>query len=441
MKAVCVALVAAAAALAYANPTVIYSEVPTSPTSDVPGLGGAKFDSFDRPFVSQDGSWWIISASSDLATSMDEVVIVGQGSTGATVVQEGVTEISTGEFAGFIDQTLGINNSGNYVYATNTDAAAQDEVIVRVIGGAQSVAAREGEATPIAGEVYGSSLHSPQIANDNSVGFVAPSTVGGLPSVDDNLVILKNNVLAQSNVTVPGGQAGGAVDTWQNFDFGDLHVAADGSYLLQGDTNNSDFNADDVVVVNGMVMIQEGSTLNGSASPVDIVSESTMEANGNWYARGDYENNVDFLVHNGATVAETGDAVPGGVAGETFSDAIFSSTFFTWAANGDGDYVYGATTSNPDVNADAVIVLNNASVLLRQGDQVDLDGDGVLDPFFIDIFNNDDMFLAGQVLYFTANLVDASGNAAGQAFMRFVIPEPAGAFALLSLAVVALRRR
>ncbi len=110
-----------------------------------------------------------------------------------------------------------------------------------------------------------------------------------------------------------------------------------------------------------------------------------------------------------------------------------------------GGFIYGATTDNPDPLANAVIVYNNLSVILSQGDAVDVDGNGLLDDdAFIDVFNNDDGFLTDdQTFYFTADLVDGLGNDLGQAFLTVQVPEPMTSVLLLTggLVVFGLRRR
>ncbi|MEC9373464.1 MAG: PEP-CTERM sorting domain-containing protein, partial [Planctomycetota bacterium] len=221
----------------------------------------------------------------------------------------------------------------------------------------------------------------------------------------------------------------------------DFFVSADGAnWMAQGDLNGAT-TGDDVLVYNNSVVIQEDSTLSGFASPVSAITESIMETNGDWYARGSNDDGQDWLLRNGALIAKTGDAIPGGLPGETISDALFGSAFFTMGGNNNGDVFWGATTSNLDPEADAVIVVNDM-VILRQGDAVDLDGNGLLDDgVFVDIFNNDDGFLTDDLkYYFTADLVDANGSSLGQAFLRIEVPAP-GALALFGLAGLAGCRR
>ncbi len=423
--------------------TVIYSEIASSGTSMVPGLGGALFDSFDRPYASADGSWWIISASSDLDTSEDEVLIVGSGTTGAVVVREGTQAdwAGAGELVGLIDQRASINNSGHYAFATNlggTASTSADEQIV-MYNGAFSAVATEGDAVPgFPSDAYGTSLDSASITNAGAVSFRAPSTSGALGSDDDDFLISNGAVFAQENNTVPGG----ASDAWDNFDTDDFSFAADGTrWLAQGDLTG-DSTTDDVVVVNGSVAIREGGAISGISGVVETIVESTMHSNGDWFARGDMDSQDDWLVYNGELVAKTDDAVPGGLLGETLDDTPFSATFFSMTGDGDGNFVYGATTSNADTAANAVLVYNNEFVLLREGDAVDVDGNGLFDDgAYLSVFNNDDAFLTPDGwYYFTADLIDDAGGSLGQAFMRIQVPAP-GAMAPLALGGLMISRR
>jgi len=439
------ALAAALATSALAQgPTVIYSEISTSPTSVVPGLGGALFDSFSRPFASPDGSLWIMRASSNLATSEDDVLIIGSGVTGAVGVQEGTQApwAAAGELVGLLDESLSINDSGHYAFATNLGGTAPTTADEQIVGwtGAFSAVATEGDGVPgFAGEVYGISLFSPLISNGGAFGFGAPTTVGALGSDFDDFLIFNNTVVAQEGVTVPGG----STDAWDLFDTNDFYVAGDGvRWLAQGDVLG-DTAADDVVVVNGNVAIREDGAIAGIAGPVETILESFMNSNGDWFARGDVDSQEDWVVVNGLLAAQSGDTVPGGLPGETYDDAVFSSTFFSMTGDGAGNYVLGATTSNADPLADAVLVYNNDFVFARQGDPVDLDGNGLFDDdLYLNVFNNDDAFLTPDGwYYFTADLMDELGVAAGQAFLRMRVPEPTSLSLLVLGAAAALRRR
>ena len=415
------------------GPIVIFSEVAGDPTAQVPGLPpGTEFDSFDRIYQSPDGSMWIMSASSNLPTSEDEVIIIGFGPTSAgsaVVVREGTpASWALGENIGFIDRNLGINNAGHYAFANNTNGpTATDEYIILWDGSFSVVAQQGGEVPGFPGNAFGSTLNSPHILNNDMVGFRAPSTVGDLPFTDDDFLFLGTTVVAQENVTVPGNQAGGATEPWDAFDSQDYyHSTSDGSsYIIQGDLTGST-SSDDVVVVNGLVVVQEDYPVAGMPSPVSTIREVSMTSNGDWFVRGGNDDSQDWIVYNGSVLSATGDEVPGSGGTEFYDDGVFSATFFAMTGNSLGDYVIGSTTDNPDVEADAILVFNGTDVIARQGDPVDLDGNGLFDDdTFLDIFNNDDAFLTNDLMYyFTATLQDGTGGGLGQAFMA--VPLGAG---------------
>jgi hypothetical protein len=444
------ALALAVASAGAAVPTVLFSNIASSPTSDVPGLAGVKFQpgtgsaQFDRIFLSPNNQYWAFAAFNDSgSTADDEMLITGSGLTSAgamLVAREGSMLSGIGENAGPLDQQVGIANNGDLAFATNTDGpTASDDYILRWdrAGGTFSAAAQEGQPVPgIAGEAY-SSLATPRMDGTGKIGFNEQFSVGALPTSDDEFLIFGGAIVVQTGVT-PVGNPG---ELWQNIDAGDFFVSGDGTqWLAQGDTDAS--SGDDIVAVNNVVVIREDDTLSGLADPVSSISNVWMGANGDWMARGSNDGGQDWVVRNGKVEAATGDDVPGTGGTEKFSDANYSSTFFTMVTNGVGDFIFGGTTDNPDAAKDAVLVYNGTQVIARQGDAVDLDGNGLLDDgLYLDIFNDDDMILTDNgELVFLAELADDTGAQVGQAYITYIIPEPA-TLSLLALGGIALLRR
>ncbi len=409
--------------------TAIYSEIAADPSSLVPaGAGvpaGTLFLSFDRPYRSPDGLSWIISAGTSLLAAEDEVIIVGAGAVGATVVREGTAfgTPTAGELVGLIDRNLGLTNAGEYVFATNTSGpTVSDEYIVRFDGVGWVAAAQEGAAVPtMPTELLGISLDSASILSDGvTVAYRAPSTVGALGIEFDDFLIRGAGIDAQEGTTIPGNQALGATEFWDNFAIEDYYVSSDGlTYVANGDLMGAT-TGDGVVVVNGDVVIQEDSLVPGTGltSPIATIVEAVLTPNGRWFVRGGNDDLQDWVVSDGDLLALRSEPIVLGTS-EVYSDVLFAATFFWMAADGIGNYVIGGTTSNPDVEADAVLVLNGTTVLARQGDPVDLNGNGLPDDdAFIDIFNNDDGFLTDAgLLYFTADLQDGLGAALGQGLL------------------------
>jgi hypothetical protein len=438
---------------AFGQARVIYSDIATSPTSLVPGGGGIRFSTFDRPYRSPDGLRWAFTADTDAATTIDEVVVHGSGLVGALGAREGVTDLGGGELVGLLDRNLSLRNDGDYCYGTNTSGATTTDEVIACFdlgGGTTSVPAREGDAAgAIANAFLGLSVHSSNYTNGGALGFSSSSLTGaGVTAATNAGVFLGGATIAQKGVTVPALQQDGGSRAWELFDFEEVYFSADGTHhAITGDLVGGLATTDDVFVVDGVVEIQEGFIIpdSGFASPVasNGILEGLMMSNGDWMSRGENADDGDWVLRNGSVVATTADLVPGGLPGETFSKAIFDATFFTMAGNNVGDFVYGGTTSNPDPEFDAVVVYNDLSVIARQGDPVDVDGNGLFDDnAFLDVFNNEDMFLTDDNwLYFTADLRDGASTSIGQAFMRLAVPEPATLAFTLCGAMFLLRRR
>ena len=159
--------------------SIIHTNYTGQPSAQVPGLPGVEFSIFDRPFASPNGNW-ILTATTTLPVAEDEIVLVN----GAVVAREGTPTGVPGpvENAGLIDTRVFINDAGEWVYATNTDAATTiDEVIIKVSGGVPSIAAREGDTVTA---LQARPTAEPQFASDPSDGgaaCVVVQTVGVRP--------------------------------------------------------------------------------------------------------------------------------------------------------------------------------------------------------------------------------------------------------------------
>ncbi len=452
-----VGLCAAASAGPFGLISVIFTNVVGAPANAVPGMQGVGFfagtgTQFERPYRSADGTRWTIRARANLAASEDQMIITGMGPTSAgaqVILREGDNAPwdPTVTVETLTRRTRGINNNGDVAFSANTSHAttADEHIIRRNANGTWDVIAREGDATPIAGGTYGLTLDSAHILNNGDVGFIGTSLLG-LTSTTNAAAFRGGSVIAQKGVDVPGGQAGGGTALWQNFTVDEFYSSADGAhYMLQGDTDAAT-TADGIIVVDGQVVIQEGVTvLAGFANAVSTANrESFMMSNGDWFARGsNATDNLDWVVRNGNVVARTGDAITGATT-ESWSDTTgFSATFFFMAGDNLGNYVVGGVTDAADPAANAVIVYNGSTVLLREGAMIDINGDGLMnDDAFVSVMNNDDGFLTDDGhFYFTADLRDGAGASLGQAFLVMAVPAPSSALVLAAGGLVSLRRR
>ncbi|MEO8198037.1 MAG: hypothetical protein ABI689_15070 [Thermoanaerobaculia bacterium] len=398
------------------------------PTADVPGLPGVHFrpgtgsTHFDRPFGSPSGHWAIV-AFTDLATSADQIILFDD----QVVAHEGSPVVfGSPELCGPIDQTLGVDdfNTGGVIYATNTDAPdSSDEVLALAAPSFPgSIAVREGQVAGGSGETIGSILESPRTSRqgDNFTISLNADLMQGVPGAENDWLFVASSIVAKSSVTFPPGQLDH--EPWENFDTGALWVTPDSaSWLVQGDLAGST-TTDDVVAVDGAVVVQEGVILAGTAftEPVDdngIVGVH-MAANGRWFVRGNNDTTeADWIYSNGAVLAARGQEIfPG--SPEHWSDTEFADLFFLHVGNGHDHFVIGGVTDGL-TNLNGVLVLDNEIVLAREEDPVDLDGDGIGDGYFIDAFGNDDGYLSDEGdFYFAATVQDVDGISVGQGLFR-----------------------
>ncbi|MEM6672036.1 MAG: hypothetical protein AAF726_04290 [Planctomycetota bacterium] len=398
------------------------------PESQVPGLPGVFFDpgtgttDFDRVYGSPGGNW-IITAFADLPSDEAELVLVN----GTVVQREGQPGPWTGgtENAGSFDRRCDVNDSGDFTFATNTDGAANDDYIVTNVGGAWGFAAREGDAIgPLPGNTYDDLIDSPIMLASGAVGFSADGIDGAVPSTQDDILVLDGTLLLQEGVSIPAGQAAGAMEFMENFDLSDFFATEDGAnWLIQGDLTG-DSASDDVVILNGNVVLQEGTIVPGSTftDPIDFagIFAVYLDEGGNWFARGDNDvSSVDWIVRNGTLLKTLGDPIFAG-ATEVFDDTTFAPGFFMHIGNSFGDYIIGGVTNSVNLDANAVLVKNDERVICREGDPVDLDGNGMLDDdAFIGTFGDDDGHLDDDgMLYLVVQIEDANGDVRGQAVLR-----------------------
>jgi uncharacterized repeat protein (TIGR01451 family) len=402
----------------------VFSDIAGHPTNVVPGLPGASFSSFDQPFRSPNGKLWTISVDTDLATTMDELILVGTRCSALTRIQEGVSVIDPNilETVGLIDQDMGITDNGDLAFTTNSDGpTAADELVLKWNNSTMTldVIAREGDFAAATGFNYSTSLGSCDIDAFGQVWMVV-DTDGATDF--DQFVLSKNGNLVQiqEGVTLPNGET----REWDSVITSSLGVSADGSvWAVRGDMVG-DPNTEGIFAVNNTIMLQEDVVIPGSgfSARVDSYLASQVFSDGSWVVRGDNNDQLDWIVRDGAVEAATDEPISAG-SPERYSDGWFSSAFFGFAANNLGSLVIASTTnaggdeSNDD--SDAVLVLNG-EVVSREGDPVDLDGNGLLDDGVrINTYGNDDMILTDDYqLYTTATLRDDAGASVGDAFLR-----------------------
>lgn len=418
------------------TPHVIFSNIQTSPTSIVPDTGGLErfktgtTTQFDRMFLSPNGRHWIIRALANTATTSDELVITGQWaeSAGASLrAREGSPTGFDGSINfGIIRQQMGINNAGQYAFSADTTAATtMDDVVVRGLGMAQVLIAREGDTIPSTTDLFGSTNDSVHILENGTVRFRSGALQNAIG--EDALVQMTGpatgSMLERTNVFSPAGQLFSPAQVADIFTANSFRSNYDGSLYILGVDMLGPTTTDYVTVVNSSVVGQEGAVLPGSSFTSNVTSMDTASGTrtiaGNSYCfRGSNADTIDWVFSDGSVRAMTDSPIHVGSA-ELFDDALFAATFFSNAVNSLGDYAIGGTTNNPDALKNAVVIFNDKYLIARESDPVDVDGDRMYnDNAFISVFNNDDAVLTRDgKYYFMADLKDGANATIGQAFL------------------------
>lgn len=442
------------------NLTVLFSNIAASSTSDVPGIPGLKFKpgtgtatAFDRLFVSPDGNRWVFGGFVDAATTADDVIVTGFGTTAAgasVVVRAGdPTSFNPGVNYNVINTHMSINNAGQIAFSGNTSAASS-QFIGFFDGTSVQQVAQQGGASPIGGANWTATLNGANVTGDGRVGYQGSTT----PTPTQYLTVLDGNVLSQNAVTVPTGQLAAPDQPNNVLTSNSFRVSDDGTQFMYRTTLSGPTATNTIVALNNNVLAQLGAPVPGWSNVANVSSIASeagsvqLSRNGaHWAFRGAVNdgvgavNQTDFVLVDGNVVAATDQAIHAG-ATERFDDALFGQTFFMNITNNVGDYVVGGVTDNADLSRNAVLVFNDSFVVAREFDPVDLDGNGLFDDdVFISVFGNDDAALTDNLdLFFTASLMNSQGTLVGNALIVIKIPSP-GAASLLGLAGLAFARR
>ncbi len=169
--------------------------------------------------------------------------------------------------------------------------------------------------------------------------------------------------------------------------------------------------------------IQEGAIIPGSSFAANVTSTAAahMGGDGNWYAYGSNvgTNTNDWAVRNGVVVGAAGTPAYTG-ATENWSDTApltpgttggYSALFF--GATGLGStYVLAGVTDFVDGFSNGVVATATASVL-REGDAVDLNGNGLDDDNAVINTFRDDRLMVGADGYLYAVVSVRSKNVCG----------------------------
>lgn len=430
-----IAFLAVATAVAGVDPPPHIEVIYTKKTGDAKALvPGAKnldgtpavteWRAIEDFSLSPDGDRWMVKGRTQLGSDAETVMVLGGGATGTMFAQEGQPFIGAAvdELYDFFDSPspVSFDTLGNFVFSARAKggATSDDEKVIFVDSlGNQTLILQQGDAAlgltdnppgNSGDELFGNSIGSVQILETaDQVQFVN-TPITNLHSTRYPAFFRGDTAFRQSGISAIDGEI------WDNFDLSDAGGTPDGAHwYAEGDTENANTAIDDILAVDDVVVLREGSTVGGSSVIYADLFATRMSTNGNWISRGDDPSDNDWMVINGVLVAKTGDPI---VTGSTENwGAILSAI----AINDRGDYILIGNTDVGNTAIDEVMVLNGTRVVAREGDAVDLDGNGLPDD---DAFigrgvdtnaafaANDVLLTENRTVYFIANLRDSAGN-------------------------------
>jgi len=414
---------------------VIYSKKTGHPTATVPGAvdfagqpEAAEFRGIERLVVSPDGSRWFVQARTTQNDRRDLAVIAGQGTTGSLLNVGGVkfqegqpAPIGSGVNDGFVDffpSGLGrFDDQNRYVLGVRartvqnfvgTSSVSSPAAMRAVVWDGTNLTVPVKQTDPYTGLID----LAPNISGDETVGNSAGSfhllsdlRVGSHDTSPSNLSSLRRPVLAydrvgfqQAGVGSLIGLGGSGSAVWSTIDAHSFYTTPSNSAWIASGTAfiNGGTPAQAVLVRSGTVVLQAGQSVSPGGPTLGAVSQNQMTANGRWIARGRDNSGTgaaapDWAVRENSLVARTGDPITPG------STELWGDTFYAVAINRNGDYLVMGNTNAIEPGRNEVAVLNGTTVVFREGDPIDLDGNGQFDDAaFIGRGSNTLSFVSGS---------------------------------------------
>lgn len=430
-------------------PTAILQNSGSGANAFADGAAGTvPFMSFDRPVKSGSGSHWIMLSRSTLGSSNESMYITGSATSYNLVALEGVTEFEPGRTFDTIDRYVDINDSGDWVGIGNLFGGAtnDDEVVYtgNFSGSSIGIAFREGQVIGT-GDTLGTSNYGPGITNSGAISFGYGTTA----STSDVSYYTNNGGTA---VLRNGGLVSG--EAFSTLGFGGrnaFQTTSDGSsYVVIGTIGSS--SGPQILVKDGGIVLRAGDVFGGRTIGQINGEQNILQDNGDWLTRVRFSDGTGGAIKNGSLLAASGDLVGGSVADERWSEVPWTSssdtTFAIVTGDSAGNVVLGGFTDNADPTRNFVWTFNGVE-FLRSGDQLDLDGDGVLDDAFIfttDLFSASVPMLGGFLaddgfFYTNVDWRSGDGGITGDAFIRVAVPAPGVVSAMLIGGLLSGRRR
>ena len=429
------------------TPEVIFTEIVSSSTSDIPGaldLSGlpvaTKWRAMEDLRLSHDGSQWMLKGRTQLGSDLETILVLGSGTTGTMFAQEGqqFQGAPAGELYDFFDSRTpaSFDTAGNIGFsarAKNAAAGTGEKVVVYDSTlDTHTIAVQQGDLVtgavddPVGSsgdETLGNSVGSVNLLDNGEISY-AVSALQGV-AFDRRQAMLRDAAVWRQEDVSPVTTLLFGATVYSAIDFDESGTTPDGlHWFIKGDALDEPSTSNRILVVDGVVELQESLPIDGTAMIFADVFQTQMVANGDWVARGDDPAGDDWVVHNGDLVLRTGDSVGIDQVGISINAV---------ACNQVGDWVAACSTTGAAATSD--VVLLNGDVVMREGDPIDVDGNGMFDDgAFLGRGNNllstfaaNDLWLSDDLqLYFLAylndgaggDLIDGAGFATPDAFMR-----------------------
>lgn len=393
-----VAFVAAAgSAVAQVSPRVIYTKIPGHPTAVVPGAKDLDGNAVDAVFRAMEdlvsdpnhsGSW-MLKSRTNLGSDLETCMLAAAGGAPFMFAQEGQPApggVDTHRYDFFASAMGRYDTAGNYVFGfrarqnvSGTASYPPDAQRIAVWNGSTiDVRIKQGDlltglqdTNPQGDELVGNSVGSAHLLDSGVIG-TQDSTITNIHTSRRPAIMYDHAGFQQSNVSAMTALDGSAA-TWATFLANTFYTTPDGQHWIALGRRSGQGTSDDMMAYDNVAVIETGSSIGDSGVIVSDVFAADVQADGSWYARGDDGNSDDWFARNGEVLAKTGDPIIPG------SSESWGDTFLAFAANANGDWILIGTTNEALPDRNTVVVLNGVEVLLREGDPIDLDGNGQFD--------------------------------------------------------------
>ncbi len=399
------------------TPTVIFTELAASPTSLVPGTGGNRFDGFYEVRTSPSGNHWVLTCENTNSNSSNDMTLVD----GTMFLFEGFTPNPWNSSQAWKSGWTDVNDAGHLLIASgNTTSASYTSELAFSADLGSTWTVRESEGGPalgIPGVSWGFFL-DPRLASDGTDGF--RSELAGATSSTDESQHFDSTLLTQSGTTIPPGQTGGLPIASISFGPNGFEVSDNGQHILSKVVLGNSANLD-AVLFDGSVVLEEGTTIPGAGftRSINQIDGAHLTPLGDWFAWGRNGSNTyrNWVVQNGTVIVQSSDPIVPGSPESWVAGSTLGQTFSLVRGNTSGDYlVYGGTQGG---SSSWALVRNGADAILRQGDPLDVDGNGVFDDnaTVAAIKGMSDWTSSGDI-YLIVDMDNSGGSFIGQGVLK-----------------------